>query len=182
MKTLNIPKKHFIGSYFINENVCDNMLKYFWSQKQCHQVTEMNHNEKKCIELGVNPNDMFEPNVSYIHEIKKCILEYIKEYRVDDRMKIDENYNIQHYDINEGFYAWHYERTSLKFANRCLVFMTYLNDVEDGGTEFFHQSIEIKARKCLTLIWPSDFTHLHRGVISKTKQKTIITGWFHLNE
>ena len=56
--------------------------------------------------------------------------------------------------------------------------MTYLNDVDDGGTEFMHQNIITPAVKGLTLIWPADWTHAHRGVISKTKEKYIITGWF----
>ena len=59
-----------------------------------------------------------------------------------------------------------------------LVFMTYLNDVLDGGTEFKYQKLITKAKKGLTLIWPSDFTHTHKGQISNTSEKYIITGWF----
>lgn len=55
--------------------------------------------------------------------------------------------------------------------------MTYLNDVQNGGTEFLYQKITTKAKKGLTLIWPSDFTHTHRGQICD-KTKYIITGWF----
>ena len=33
-------------------------------------------------------------------------------------------------------------------------------------------------RKGLTLIWPADWTHLHRGVVSPSEEKYIITGWF----
>ena len=58
--------------------------------------------------------------------------------------------------------------------------MTYLNDVEDGGTEFYYQKLKTKAKKGLTLIWPTDFTHTHRGIVSKTKEKYIVTGWFTL--
>jgi hypothetical protein len=57
--------------------------------------------------------------------------------------------------------------------------MTYLNDVNDGGTEFLYQKITSPAKKGLTLIWPADWTHTHRGQISKTKEKSIITGWFN---
>ena len=65
---------------------------------------------------------------------------------------------------------------------RSLVFMTYLNDVEDGGTEFLYQNLTIPAKKGLTLIWPAFFTHTHKGQISKTKEKYIVTGWFnHIN-
>jgi len=57
--------------------------------------------------------------------------------------------------------------------------MTYLNDVyEEGGTEFLCQKLKVDARKGLTLIWPADWTHMHRGVVSRTEEKYIITGWF----
>jgi hypothetical protein len=65
------------------------------------------------------------------------------------------------------------------YQTRILVFMTYLNDVPDGGTEFIYQNIISPAKKGLTLIWPAEFTHLHRGQISKTKEKYIVTGWFN---
>jgi hypothetical protein len=58
--------------------------------------------------------------------------------------------------------------------------MTYLNDVHDGGeTEFLHQKVIVPARKGLTLIWPADWTHVHRGIVSPTEEKYIIGGWFN---
>ena len=56
--------------------------------------------------------------------------------------------------------------------------MTYLNDVPKGGTEFFYQKITSPAKKGLTLIWPAEFTHLHKGQIAK-QEKYIITGWYN---
>ena len=41
--------------------------------------------------------------------------------------------------------------------------------------------VETEGKKGLTLIWPADWTHTHRGVISQTKEKTIITGWIGLH-
>ena len=58
--------------------------------------------------------------------------------------------------------------------------MTYLNDVEDKGeTEFVLQNLKVKAEKGKTLIWPADWTHTHRGIISPTQEKYIVTGWFN---
>ena len=57
--------------------------------------------------------------------------------------------------------------------------MTYLNDVTDeGGTEWMYQDVKLDARKGLSVIWPSDFTHTHRGIVSPTQEKWIATGWF----
>ena len=91
--------------------------------------------------------------------------------------------NIQHYAPGEGFFAWHTERTcatDLVNISRHLVFMTYLNDVTDGGeTEFQLQALKVQPRKGLSLIWPADWTHTHRGVTSPTQEKFIVTGWFN---
>jgi hypothetical protein len=60
--------------------------------------------------------------------------------------------------------------------------MTYLNTVEEAGTEFKFQKFKATAEKGKTLIWPTDFTHTHRGVISLNKEKYIITGWLSFIE
>ena len=59
--------------------------------------------------------------------------------------------------------------------------MTYLNNVDEGGTEFYYQKMITPAKKGLTLIWPTDWTHTHKGQISKTQEKFIITGWYSFN-
>ena len=57
--------------------------------------------------------------------------------------------------------------------------MTYLNNVTDKGeTEFKYYNLKVKAKAGLTLIWPPDFTHTHRGIPSPTQHKWIMTGWF----
>ena len=81
---------------------------------------------------------------------------------------------------SEGYHNWHCESgSSLYDRTTILAWMVYLNDVEDGGgTEFKYQGLRHNAKKGKTLIWPSDFTHTHRGVISQTKEKYIVTGWY----
>ena len=57
--------------------------------------------------------------------------------------------------------------------------MTYLNDVSDGGeTAFLYQNVKVKPEKGLTLIWPAEWTHTHKGMVSMTQTKYIITGWY----
>ena len=56
--------------------------------------------------------------------------------------------------------------------------MTYLNDIEqEGATEFLHYGVKINPREGRTLIWPSEWTHVHRGIPTSSKEKYIITGW-----
>jgi len=90
----------------------------------------------------------------------------------------DSHWLIQHYRPSEGFLSWHHERADVALSPRVLTFMTYLNDVTDGGeTEFYYQNTKFKPKKGLTLIWPTEFTHTHRGITSKTQEKYIATGW-----
>ena len=88
-------------------------------------------------------------------------------------------FNIQHYKPNGGYKAWHFERHHNEQL-RIFAFMTYLNDVPDGGTEFLYQDLTLKAKKGDTVIWPAEWTHTHKSQISTTHEKYIATGWFSL--
>ena len=132
------------------------------------------------IEFGAN-NYKFKPITEYGKYLHQCLNNYESKYEYVkgmERYTITENMNIQHYKAGGGFKKWHFENTSIESMSRKLVFMTYLNDVENGGTEFYYQGIKCPAKKGLTLIWPADWTHTHRGIIDESNEKMIITGWF----
>ena len=95
--------------------------------------------------------------------------------------KVEEFFNLQYYKPGGGYHLWHCERQSSSRAStyRHIVWMTYHNDVPDCGTECFNQDLYVPAKKCRTVIWPSDWTHHHRGRKSETSEKIIATGWFH---
>jgi hypothetical protein len=81
----------------------------------------------------------------------------------------------------QGFHLWHYESGTRQQSCRLLVFMLYLNDVEDGGeTEFLYYGKRVKPEAGTLVIWPAGFTHLHRGNPPLNDTKYIITGWFEL--
>jgi prolyl 4-hydroxylase len=86
---------------------------------------------------------------------------------------------IQRYDLGKFYNDEHCENDGFKEnINRHLVYMTFLNDIDDGGgTEFLIQGLTVKAEKGLTIIWPAGWTHYHRGVVSHTEIKYIMTGW-----
>ena len=137
---------------------------------------------KKCTQLEVIP---FPQELSFYNvHLQHTLNHYIKKYEWADHVnayKVMENMSIHHYKPGEGFYKWHTENTGYSYnLNRHLVFMTYLNDVENAGTEFYYfPDLNIQAKKGLTLIWPAGWTHTHRGVISDIDEKHIITGWFN---
>ena len=190
MKKLNINKEHFIGGYYIQNKICDKIVDYFNLNKKLYSVGEIgnfdklgvNEDIKKSTEIVSHSNIFFDIFPEYGEELSKCINLYLKEYEYSnqvDKFNINEPVKIQFYKKNEGFKKWHFENIGNIFTiKRHLVFMTYLNDVDDGGTEFFYQKIKTPAKKGLTLIWPAGWTHTHRGEISKNKKKYIVTGWY----
>ena len=107
------------------------------------------------------------------------IQRYLNALSVVDPFEIYSQFNIQRYLPNEGFSKFHCERAGLKHSNRILVWMVYLNDVTEGGeTEFFYQHHFEPAQQGKLLIWPADWMYLHRGIISPTQVKYVLTGWF----
>tara|TARA_X000001388_G_C2228567_1_gene122155 strand:+ start:992 stop:1555 length:564 start_codon:yes stop_codon:yes gene_type:complete len=182
MKKHKIDTKTFIKSWHIPEKICDQLVEYYLKSPDKNQGlvgNKINKKWKASTDVGVDSNDFKGCLYEYRKILQKCLKDYFKQYsfckNVGD-LHICEDYNIQCYEKGEGFYKWHFERTRLTMQ-RYLVFMTYLNTVKNGGTEFYYQKLKVDAVKGLTLIWPSDWTHTHKGVISKKQKKYILTGW-----
>ena len=85
--------------------------------------------------------------------------------------------SLQKYPAGGGYPAIHCERDGLPYAHRALVWMLYLTDTPNGGTEFPHQELITDCVKGDLIIWPTDMTHMHKGVVSETHEKMIFTGW-----
>jgi hypothetical protein len=110
---------------------------------------------------------------------------YIAEHEILSRLgpfHIGETPIIQHYKPGGGFKVSHFERSGLSTTTRWLTFMTYLNDIKlKGGTHFDYQDFTAKPEKGKLLLWPSDFTHTHRGIVAPAEDKYIITGWLNFS-
>lgn len=126
---------------------------------------------------------------AYVSELQKVANAYKEKFDQCDAggcpWGVTDGINVQHYAPSEAYFGWHCERGTSVFpmGSRHLAFMTYLNDVDDEGeTEFMYQKVKIKPRKGLTLIWPVDWTHTHRGIASKSQDKYIVTGWYNFVE
>ena len=119
----------------------------------------------------------------YYAELQRCLQQYQEQHPLLKQVgvfRVTESPTIQHYRPGGGFKMAHFERSGYATTTRMLVWMTYLNDVTDGGgTHFVYQKHTFEAKKGRTLIWPSDFTHTHVGVVSPTQHKYIITGWMN---
>ncbi|WP_394393351.1 2OG-Fe(II) oxygenase [Shewanella woodyi] len=95
--------------------------------------------------------------------------------------------NVQKYPKSLGGYPhWHSEQFPQAGHNealhRVVLYMFYLNDVEEGGeTEFFYQERKLKPKKGTMVIAPAGFTHSHRGNMPISDDKYIATSWIMFN-
>ena len=183
----------FIAQYFLKDlSICDKLINYHKnaSNKIKGKIYLKNkgidENSKLSTDVTINLEDVnkYDAFKNYFIELQNIINLYIGQYEFCNKSSswaIKENFNIQHYKCNEGFFSWHCERgcSDEPYSSRHLVWMTYLNDViDDGETEFYYQKLKIKPKKGRTVIFPADWTHTHRGITSPTEEKYIITGWF----
>ena len=187
MIKLDTPHESFVGGWHIDKKICDDLIQLFKDNKEQHKPGviggpyNVNKEKKNSIDIGLHP-DWDEPRfVAFKNAMKECVGLYEKLYpevKGFHGFGMTEGANIQYYPPGGGYFVEHCERTSKMEAKRCLVWMTYLNDVPNAGTNFKYQKLTTPAKKGLTLIWPTDFTHTHSGQISDTHEKYIITGWF----
>ncbi|GIU53495.1 MULTISPECIES: 2OG-Fe(II) oxygenase [Shewanella] len=96
--------------------------------------------------------------------------------------------NLQKYIQDVGGYPhWHSEHFpqtgSHEALHRVLLYMFYLNDVQEGGeTEFYYQNKSVSPKKGTMVIAPAGFTHTHKGNTPISGDKYIATSWIMFNK
>ena len=122
--------------------------------------------------------------------IAQSIKEHIEKYKEEnpelnllDKWVIRDNYNLQKYSPGGGYHILHCENYNTgKHRTNILAWMYYLNTVrEGGGTYFSNFDLTVNAEEGRLVIWPAYWTHFHKGIVSKTYDKYIATGWFCLH-
>jgi prolyl 4-hydroxylase len=185
-------RPHFIGFWNIkNDNLCKEIISFFEENKILQKTGAMgsgrDFTKKKTTDITVKPSDLKDYKYkcfnNYIGELYKCFIDYQHQWPFMKSLIKDVDigsFNIQKYSKGDHFSIIHTERSSLKHSNRLFAWMTYLNNVKDGGaTNFSHYGIRVKPEIGKTLIWPAEWTHAHSGEILNSGEKYIITGWMN---
>ena len=195
LKEFHLDESTFIGGWYIDSQLCDEIIEYYNSNIKYAEAgglgvnTEkepnnhhINKDIKDSLDLMVGPKNFDLCFRNYRRQLQTVLENYLNKYPWANKVfpfNITKDYNIQKYSKSGGFKEWHIENSQYSGnEKRHLVFMTYLNDVKNGGTEFLHQNLTTPAEKGLTLIWPAGWTHPHKGQISSQKEKYIVTGWY----
>lgn len=178
----------FVDGWYIDPDICDGLIDFFkednyFPRAAGETMSGVNSLLKESVDKPLS-NRTADPRINaYLGALQDCLNLYLEKYQFASNVRpfgLLDLMNIQYYPPGGGYKVFHAERNgSPTTTYRHLVFMTYLNDVTDGGgTEWFYQNLTIQPEKGLTVIWPTDWTHTHRGIVSPTQEKFIITGWY----
>ena len=122
--------------------------------------------------------------------LKKNLNNYFDKYKL--RCPIEygspwESFSIYPYSVlakkyiknKQGYHIWHADAgQTAPNIFRQLVCMYYLNNVNEGGeTEFYHQKLKVKPTRGSLVIFPTFFTHLHKGNVPISNDKYILNFW-----
>ena len=190
--TVSNKSPNFIGSWNMeNDELCNEIIKFFEENKSLQQKGIVGNivdpKKKQTTDITIIPSQLKDSKYSlfnsYFNLLNDCFLDYKNQYPfLNTFLKKTHigHFNVQKYISGDHFSLLHSERTSLGFLHRVFAWMTYLNNVDDGGTtDFEYYNIKVKPEIGKTLIWPAEWTHAHRGSILKSGSKYIITGWIH---
>ncbi len=183
---------NFIGCWDLEEpSLCDEMIGFFEKRQDLQGPGAtgggVRTDHKKSTDISINPADISAPEyrvfADYFERLHACFQDYKRQWPfLDtflDRVQIG-SFNVQRYLPGEHFSNPHSERTRLATLHRIFAFMTYLNDVSEGGTtDFLYYDLKVRPQQGKTLIWPAEWTHVHNGSVVKAGKKYIITGWMH---
>ena len=178
-------------------SIYDNAL----SKDECYEIVNEFETSKDKQKHGVtgptyepDPDNKISTEITYFLDddslisnilVKKLRI-YVEKYKEEypdidtalDAWTAALGYNIQKYRPSEGYFSQHCETHDMLTAPRVLVWMFYLNSLDDGGTDFPRYNITTDAVEGRLVLWPSYWTHVHKGHISHTQTKYIATGWF----
>lgn len=184
---------HFIGCWRMDDpGVCDDLIAFFEANQGVQRPGiagdgSVNDTIKKSMDMTITPRELEDPRFDmvnrYLEFLSACYRDYLEQWEFLRKILPNVHigpFNIQRYDAGGHYLGTHSERVSLESLHRVLVWMTYLNDVPEGGeTHYPLYGISVRPERGKTVIWPAEWTHAHSGGLVPSGHKYIITGWMH---
>ena len=167
---------NFINYYddVLPKDICDNIIQI---SKDSFKLDRVKHNK-----LGRNfyriPKEYFElVNNQITYSITSTLKKYKEEYNLDQTYHY--SYKV-HYNPVGGYVNWHDDHGGKTESSwkRKLVFILYLNDLDEGELQFkYFPDVNIMPKAGRCIIMPTGWTHSHKAD-KLFKEKFILTGFF----
>ena len=176
--------KDFIGIYpdSVPNELCDELVKITNRSSYVRPGQNIAAAHRQDLQIALEP---ILPGLAeeFMQHVGKCLNMYIQDECpfLQQNTFVSSVTLIQKTEPTQGYHSFHTENTTYDLYCRSMAWMTYLNDVKEGGeTEFLYQKMKVKPKKGTTLIWPGGYTHMHRGN-PPMEDKFIATGWWQLD-
>jgi hypothetical protein len=186
------------------QKYCEDLIKWFEynntegsggrkntvSRQEHEGGVSKTHKDSEIYWLGYN-NRMLSRNDILLAEFNKIVWKSYAKFKTVygaglDQIglhKVSPSIKIQRYQPTQGYHVWHPEVTNQGNAGRVLVCLLYLNTVEEGGeTEFLYQKMRVPAVQGTLAMFPTTWTHLHRGNPPLKGNKYVINTWLEFAE
>lgn len=169
---------------FISKEICDYYIDYFHKSMEAGMGwTHGASDDNRITVWPLRPNAISGVEHNLLNVQEAIVTSIYPIY--SNKFKALEQYEwsigqakIQKTEPGEGYHHWHTEASAIKNMTRLFVIQIYLNDVEDGGeTEFLSQSKRVAPKQGRVLIFPTTYTHNHRGNPPLKGDKYILNMW-----
>lgn len=180
--------QNHISGWYISSELCDRIIAAQAVDNELlynvqHEKSSRGYRYLHLQDLSVELTELYSQALDECLELYKDQYPFIKQNVAPMEIWSKKNgepcFQLQKYLPGHSYHLVHCENVGTKETQqRALAFMTYLTDLEGGGTEFPQQNLTLRSEKGLTVIWPAYFTHPHVGVVSD-QVKYIITGWIN---
>ena len=180
--------KSFIGIYdnALTKHECEILISQFeksspvWGMTVKDGKPTLNFNHKKCMQLD-GPKLSDNSVMSHIirEAVNKCFHKYKKDYPALPEniipLKVNDIYAFKKFEYDDdGYKVWHCEKGRGHTASRSFVWSFYLNNAKAGTELMYYPTIRAKMGR--GVIFPADWTHLHRSAPNKGL-KYFVSGW-----
>ena len=164
---------------------CSSIIRRFEEAKdeqypgRIGQLATQDDSIKQSTDLVVSGKDHWhDVDRLLFQSLGRAILDFREKYPFFKGPFKDMGYAVQRTDSGQ-FYHWHIDGGSHDFADRQLVAVWYLNDVEGPGgtTDFLYQDIQVTPEAGKLVLFPPFWTHEHRGATLEKGVKYIATTW-----
>jgi 2-oxoglutarate-Fe(II)-dependent oxygenase superfamily protein len=162
---------------------CEQMVRSFNNLARFHVRNGRGYRQgledSSWTELDVTPLTDAGFHGFFMHQIDQYLARYNSELELTIPIPPTSKYaelRMKRYAANgEEKFQPHFDSIN-QVANRYLVFLWYLNDVDDGGeTEFVDLGVKVQARTGRLLIFPPYWMYQHAGLVPRSSDKYIVS-------
>lgn len=183
VKPINWPSKQFNGDSlifyrenYIPEIMCKEAVDYMDASNRL--VPSLTNG---VIDEVSRPNSFAMRGGQPVLSIYELACAFAKEHL--DAMNIFSTFGTDgiklHKTLSGGYFNWHADEGVSQYnTSRQFTLLIYLNDDFEGGyTEFLLQNIQVKPKTGLIIFYPSNMSHIHRGMPVTKGTKYLATVW-----